>query len=328
MNDPWFRMHANIADKPVVWRLSAALHISQAKAVGHLAMFWGKVSQHAPHGHVAELPDTQLEAWAGWEGKKGVFAKWLRADHLTDGIVNEYEEYSGKLEERRQRDRDRKAAAKAAQGENGIPPERRRNSSGKDAESGKNSSVRNETIRNDTKGEQQTPTPSGRTRGKPAPWMAEINRVWAEVFPEAKAPTGAAKMLSSIVDKFGIERVAAELGVYLRATKPQFLSLPKFTATFGGASSDAKAQNPTAYAARLIRFYVEHGFSQVLPIEQHDARIDELAAEHKIKDPERVKRELRIVAPWMTLRGMKAGESARYEERVAKLLQDAPGVAA
>ncbi len=179
-----------------------------------------------------------------------------------------------------------------------------------------------------TKNKQQTPTPSGRTRGKPAPWMAEINRVWAEVFPEAKAPTGAAKMLSSIVDKFGIERVAAELGVYLRATKPQFLSLPKFTATFGGASRDAKAQNPTAYAARLIRFYVEHGFSQVLPIEQHDARIDELAAEHKIKDPERVKRELRIVAPWMTLRGMKQGESARYEERVAKLLQDAPGVAA
>ena len=174
----------------------------------------------------------------------------------------------------------------------------------------------------------EPPPEKPKRESKAKPWMGEINRVWTEVYPDSKAPLGAAKMLSPIVDKFGVERVAAELGKYLRATEAAYLSVPKFCSTFGGANRDAKAQSPTAYAARLIRFYVEHGFSQVLPIEQHDKRIDELAAEHKIKDPDRVKRELRIVAPWMTLRGMKQGESARYEERVAKLLQDAPGVAA
>src|SRR6185312_14379194 len=137
------------------------------------------------------------------------------------------------------------------------------------------------------------------------------NRVWTEVYPDSKAPTGAAKLLSPIVDKFGIERVAAELGKYLRATEAAYLSLPKFCSTFGGANRDAKAQSPTAYAARLIRFYVDHGFSQVLPIEQHDARIDELAAEHKIKDPDRVKRELRIVAPWRTRLGRQHDERNR-----------------
>lgn len=100
-------MHANIADKPVVWRLASALKLSHAKAIGHLAMFWGKVSQHGSHGHVGDLPDAQLESWAGWDGKRGAFAAWLRANHLTDGVVNEYDEYSGALEAHRARTRER-----------------------------------------------------------------------------------------------------------------------------------------------------------------------------------------------------------------------------
>lgn len=114
-----------------------------------------------------------------------------------------------------------------------------------------------------------TPTPTNNTkatRGKPAPWMGEINRVWGEVFPEAKAPTGAAKMLSPIVDRFGIERVAAELGVYLRATQPQFLSLPKFTATFGGsavAGSIAPAKTEAERAAESVwALCKKYGFAQ------------------------------------------------------------------
>lgn len=160
MNDPWFRMHANIADKPVVWRLASALKLSHAKAVGHLAMFWGKVSQHAPHGIVTDIPDAQLEAWAGWDGKRGAFADWLRAHHLTNGRVNEYDEYSGKLEERRERDRQRKAAQKRARPSDadarGVPQEGARNSGGIPAESRKNSSA---TIRDDTKRDEVTTPP-------------------------------------------------------------------------------------------------------------------------------------------------------------------------
>ncbi|HWG32994.1 MAG TPA: DUF1376 domain-containing protein [Gemmatimonadaceae bacterium] len=117
-----------------------------------------------------------------------------------------------------------------------------------------------------TKNNLQTPTPSGPARGKPAPWMGEINRVWGEVFPEATAPKGAAKMLSPVVDKFGIERVAAELGVYLRATQPQFLSLPKFVATFGGSSvagSITPKKNPVEQEAEDVwTLCKRYGFAQ------------------------------------------------------------------
>lgn len=107
MSEPWFRMHANVLDKPVVWRLVKATGIHPARAAGHLAAFWGKVSQHGSGGRVADLPDAQLEAWAGWDGKRGAFAAWLRAEHVTDGVVNEYEEYSGALEMHRAKSRAR-----------------------------------------------------------------------------------------------------------------------------------------------------------------------------------------------------------------------------
>lgn len=101
-------MHANIGDKPVAWRLSSALAITLPKAVGHLALFWGKVSQHAPGGDVSQIPDLQLESWAGWDGKRGRFAAWVRDSHSTEGVVNEYDEYSGALDVRREQDRKRK----------------------------------------------------------------------------------------------------------------------------------------------------------------------------------------------------------------------------
>jgi hypothetical protein len=102
-----------------------------------------------------------------------------------------------------------------------------------------------------------------------------------------------------------------------------FVERARIAAAGGGDKPPDITPTAKSYAAKLIRFYVDNGFARALPMEQHDARIDELAAEHKIKDPERVKRELRIVAPWITLQGMRAGESSRYEERVAKRLQDA-----
>lgn len=157
MNDPWFRMHANIGDKPVSWRCASVLGIPLAKAVGHLAMFWGKVSQHVPGGDVSEIGDSQLEGWAGWDGKRGAFAAWLRADHLSEGVVNEYEEYSGTLDLRREKDRQRKAEQRererTSQAETRtVPQEVTRKSRGSHADIPQEvTRMSRRTIRNDTK---------------------------------------------------------------------------------------------------------------------------------------------------------------------------------
>lgn len=108
MAEPWIRVHANLAGKPIVWRAVEALHVSSHEAIGLLVQFWGAVSQHAKNGEVSPLPDAQIETWAGWRGKRGRFAAFIRAAHLdTDGRVNEWDDYAGALENRRAKERDR-----------------------------------------------------------------------------------------------------------------------------------------------------------------------------------------------------------------------------
>ncbi|RTL04107.1 MAG: hypothetical protein EKK62_17070 [Acidimicrobiia bacterium] len=110
MADFWIRVHANLAHKPVAFRAADALGVKHAAAIGHLVMFWGAASQHAKNGHVADYPDAQLESWACWEGRRGVFAKFLREHHLDeDGRVREWDEYGGSLERSRERNRARVA---------------------------------------------------------------------------------------------------------------------------------------------------------------------------------------------------------------------------
>lgn len=110
MSEPWIRVHANLAGKPVVWRAVEALAVTPHEAIGLLVQFWGSVSQHAQNGEVASLPDAQLEVWAGWRGKHGKFAAFIRSTHLDpDGRVNEWDEYAGALENRRAKERIRKA---------------------------------------------------------------------------------------------------------------------------------------------------------------------------------------------------------------------------
>lgn len=113
MSEPWIRVHANLAAKPVVWRAAEALGVSQNEAVGLLVRLWGAVSLYGENGQLAGLPDAQIESWAGWRGKKGRFATFIRSHHLdADGRVNEWDEYAGALETRRRKDRDRKRTSR------------------------------------------------------------------------------------------------------------------------------------------------------------------------------------------------------------------------
>lgn len=113
MNAPWYRMHANLGDTKVLWRAVTFLGTSPGTAAGHLALFWGKVSQHCPGGDISQLPDAQLESWAMWDGEPGMFARFIREQHCTDGKVNDWEEFNGPLEERRRKERERKAAQRS-----------------------------------------------------------------------------------------------------------------------------------------------------------------------------------------------------------------------
>lgn len=108
MAEPWIRVHAGLIDKPVIGRAVATLGISDHTAVGLLVTFWGSVSRNVAGGDLSKTTDADLEKWARWKGKRGRFAAFIRTQHLDhDQRVNEWDEYAGALEVRRQKERDR-----------------------------------------------------------------------------------------------------------------------------------------------------------------------------------------------------------------------------
>jgi hypothetical protein len=131
MGEPWIRVHANLAERPVIDRAVDALGVSYHEAMGLLVEFWGNVSQHAVGGLIADVSDRQVERWANWRGEPGCFAGFIRERHTDEhGRINEWDEYAGLLEHRRAVDRERKRATNEQRRSAGIPSESQRNSNG------------------------------------------------------------------------------------------------------------------------------------------------------------------------------------------------------
>lgn len=107
--DPAIFVHANIADLKVTARCMTSCRVSVLVAVGLLTLLWGQAAQHATDGNLAAESDDQIELWARWHGKKGLFAKFIREHHLDpDGRPREWEEWAGKLAVQRRKERDKK----------------------------------------------------------------------------------------------------------------------------------------------------------------------------------------------------------------------------
>lgn len=119
MSEPWIRVHSNLIGKKVVWRCVKSCGIPPESAVGHLVMLWGQAAQHTVNGDLSAIPDEQIEDWARWRGEVGAFARFVRSEHVSDGHINDWDEYAGKLEARRAQDRMRKSKRNSA----GIPAE-------------------------------------------------------------------------------------------------------------------------------------------------------------------------------------------------------------
>ena len=149
MAEPWIRVHANIAEKRVIIRASDQLRVSTNEAIGLLVRFWGAMSRLGQDGQVSGLTDREIEQWAGWRGRRGAFASFIREQHTdAEGRVNEWDEYQGALEHRRATDRDRQQRRRERLRES------RRGHAGGHAErprDGRDSSAPARAVRNETK---------------------------------------------------------------------------------------------------------------------------------------------------------------------------------
>ncbi len=252
MSEPWIRVHANLLSKPIVTRAAESLGVSRHEALGLLVAFWGGVSQHATNGAVFGLSDMLLESWAGWHRRRGRFAEFIRTAHLdAEGRVNEWDDYAGKLEQRRAKERERLRNKRAT-------PAQPLQDVGTHARE-----------RNDTKRELPTPTAKASRRkprveglepadGTRTSWLSPTCAVWEGKFGAGSFATiagQAAKVLSPLRAGSSDEQIAERLGVYLERTEPQFVSLNRFAATFGQWVSEPLVDEnglPTARAAAIL----------------------------------------------------------------------------
>lgn len=116
MAEPWFRCHADLANKRVTWRLARELNVALPTAAGMLTFLWGRLSiEYAAgrfDGDIRTVTPDMIEQYAHWRGEKGAFAQWVLMRHCDPdtGKIREWDTYMGALTRQREQNRQRVAS--------------------------------------------------------------------------------------------------------------------------------------------------------------------------------------------------------------------------
>lgn len=173
----WIRWECGTPDSDVVGWLADRLGLEPAQALGHYTAVCCKVGEHRGDGRVGDVSDTLLEQWALWRGKRGRFAAAFRERcQDADGLLRGWWRQD-KLDEKREKDRQRQARFRAAKSKNATT-----NAEGVTRDGGVTDTVTSPTNP-DAYGTNETDVTNGRdvetTEGAPD-WMGD------ELEPEAR----------------------------------------------------------------------------------------------------------------------------------------------
>lgn len=131
----WIEIHQNLWSHPKTYAFAKALKIDAVTAGGHLCRFWcWAIDAAREDGDITHLPPEEIAAAAGWRKSPAALFKALTTvfDGCTspwidkvDGryLIHDWEDYAGKLVERRKKDRDRKTQSKKARNSPPSEPE-------------------------------------------------------------------------------------------------------------------------------------------------------------------------------------------------------------
>lgn len=115
----WIRISVGISEDPRTHQLAELLGVRVAEAGGLMVFVLCKFPAHAPTGVLAKVPDSLLELWAVWEGKRGAFAKAFRETFLdAEGRWASWDKHNGKALQKLERDRERIATVRGSRGDN------------------------------------------------------------------------------------------------------------------------------------------------------------------------------------------------------------------
>jgi len=143
----WLESHDTLGRHPKLLRAARRLGISRAAMVGHLHYLWWWALTYAETGNLSDLSAEEIAMAAEWEGEPEAFVETLVAvgflDQTDDGLVlHDWDDYAGRLIERRAAERERSRQRRANAGQptgdqattDGQPQDDRRTTGGRPAD--------------------------------------------------------------------------------------------------------------------------------------------------------------------------------------------------
>lgn len=108
----WIESHQSLGRHPKLKRLAKLLDVSLPTAVGHLHYLWWWALDFAESGDLSNFTPEELAAEALWEGDPQRFVGSLREAGFLDanGQLHDWDEYTGRLVDKRQTNRERQRA--------------------------------------------------------------------------------------------------------------------------------------------------------------------------------------------------------------------------
>ncbi len=92
----WIRVAIGIHDDPAIARMADQCKARVSDIVGCVVGVLVKLPEQARDGVISHIPDTLLEQWAHWNGKRGAFAKAFRSELCNpDGLIRTWEKHNG-----------------------------------------------------------------------------------------------------------------------------------------------------------------------------------------------------------------------------------------
>ena len=261
----WLKVDASIFEHPKTRRLARALGISPEQTVGHLIRLWGWAMRIFPDGELKNIDADDLADAAHFDGEPGQFVEALLScsscgvgflERREDGtlILHDWDEYSGALELKREKDRERKRnsaeAPKNSEAVRGIPKSSEEFHGIPATSTEENGTARNSTLREEKRREEKNreeyknirpfePNIKQSGTAEKFDYDGEFERLWS-VYPRKEGKAAAMKgYIAQRQNGVSFEEFARGLKGYLarlkaECTEPRYI---KMGSTFFGPAA-------------------------------------------------------------------------------------------
>lgn len=114
----WIELHQAVWTHRKTFELAATLGLDETYAAAHLIRLWTWALDNAPDGDLSKLSDRAIAFGAGWRHEVSLFVRALAETGWLDDNrgIHDWNDYAGRLIERREKDAERKKIARMSGG--------------------------------------------------------------------------------------------------------------------------------------------------------------------------------------------------------------------